>query len=195
MKINVIIGTVRPGRVSERVAKWVAAKAAEQPDMEVKLVDLADFGLMHFNEPVSPRFNPDRKLSKGVAKWLESVDAADGFVIVTPEYNHSVPGVLKDALDVLKFEMAKKPVAIVSHGTVGGARAAEHLKGILIEARAAVVPQAVALIGATSQIDEDGHFAGDPESPVSPDAALGTVLKELSWWTATLKNGRAALAK
>jgi NAD(P)H-dependent FMN reductase len=182
MKINVILGSTRPGRIGERVAKWVVSVAKDQADFEVKLVDLADFNLEHLNEAISPRFNPNRKPEGDVARWLDTMAQADGYVIVTPEYNHSIPGVLKDALDYLDYQMVKKPVAIVSYGSVGGARAAEHLKDIVIESKAAVVPEAIALMSPTDNLSEDGTFVGDKQ--------IVNVLTELSWWTKTLKNGR-----
>lgn len=194
MKIQIILSSTRPGRVGERVAKWVMATAVAQADFDAELVDLADFDLPHFNEPVSPRFNSQRKPLGATKRWLDKVAEADGYVIVTPEYNHSIPAVLKDAVDYLDFQIAKKPVAIVSYGSVGGARAAEHLKGILIEAKAAVVPEAVALTNAQGVLDESGHYLGDP-AVFGPHLALPKVLAELAWWAATLKAGREATAK
>jgi NAD(P)H-dependent FMN reductase len=190
LKINIILGSTRPGRVGERVAKWVTAAAETREDFEVELIDLADFKFEHFNEPISPRFNRNRRPEAVVAKWLKITGEADGYVVITPEYNHSIPGVLKDAIDYLDFQLAKKPVAIVSYGTVGGARAAEQLKLVIIEAKAAVVPEAIALIGAPSSLDEDGNFVGDTTSPYGPDKQLNNVLSELAWWTKTLKAGR-----
>ena len=190
MNIQVIIASTRPGRLGERVGKWVAATARQKSGFNVELVDLADFNLPHFDEAVSPRFNPDRQPNSGARRWLEQAAKADGYVIVTPEYNHSVPGVLKDALDFLDWQFTKKPVAIVSYGTVGGARAAEQLKQILIEVKAAVVPEAVALQDAGVVINSSGHFVGEASNPRGPVAALAKTLDELAWWAATLKAGR-----
>jgi len=190
MKIQVILGTTREGRVSERVAKWATNVASSRKDFEVELVDLADYTLNHFDESISPRYNPDRKPKAEVTRWLAKTAEADGYVIVTPEYNHSIPGVLKDAIDYLDFQLAKKPVAIVSHGSVGGARAAEQLKSILIEAKAAVVPEALTLLQPQSIINAEGKFIGDTSAPHNPEGHLGMILGELAWWTLTLKVGR-----
>ena len=190
MNIQVIIASTRPNRLGERVGKWVAGVAAQKGGFNVDVVDLADYDLPHFDEAVSPRFNPDRRPHPAVRRWLAKASRADGYVIVTPEYNHSIPGVLKDALDFLDWQFTKKPVAIVSYGTVGGARAAEQLKQILIEVKAAVVPEAVALLGAGGVIDESGQFTGDTTSPRSPVGSLNKTLDELAWWTETLKVGR-----
>jgi NAD(P)H-dependent FMN reductase len=191
MKIQVILSSTRPGRLGERVAKWVTSVASDMPDFEVELVDLADFDLPHLNEAISPRYNKDRSdTTPSVRKWLDKISEADGYVVVTPEYNHSFPGVLKDAIDFIDFQLVKKAFAIVSYGTVGGARAAEQLKLVLIEAKAAVVPEALALIGAATLIDESGNYHADPEAAFGPDKVLGVVLTELAWWTAALKAAR-----
>lgn len=190
MNIQVIIASTRPARLGQRVGKWVAEVAAQKPGFNVELVDLDDFDLPHFDESVSPRFNSSRQPNPGARRWLAKAGKADGYVIVTPEYNHSIPGVLKDALDFLDWQFTKKPVAIVSYGTVGGARAAEQLKQILIEVKAAVVPEAVALQNVATIIDESGRFLGENSNPRSPVASLGKTLDELAWWTATLKVGR-----
>jgi NAD(P)H-dependent FMN reductase len=195
MNIQVILGSTRPGRIGERVAKWVVAVASQQSGFNVELVDLADYDLPHFNEPTSPRFNPKRQPQGETARWLTKVAQADGYIIVTPEYNHSIPAVLKDAIDYLDFQIVKKPAAIVSYGTVGGARAAEHLKGVLIEAKAAVVPEALTLMNAAAIIDESGHYTGDPTAAFGPDKNLLAVLGQLAWWTKTLKAGRETLPK
>ncbi len=195
MKIQILIGSTRPGRISERVAKWVAAAAQEQPNFEVELVDLADYDMPFFNEAISPQFNPHRQPSAVVKKFLAKVAEADGYVIVTPEYNYSISAVLKNALDYIALEMARKPVVVVSHGSVGGARAAEHLKTMLFALKAPVVPQSLALVGVHSLIDEDGKFIGDSASPHGPDKLLLRQLGELVWYADTLKAGREALVE
>jgi NAD(P)H-dependent FMN reductase len=195
MKVQVILVSIRPGRLGERVANWVASEAKKHEGFEVELLDLADFNLPHFNEAASPRFAKDRQPEADVARWLSKVDQADAYIVVTPEYNHSYPGVLKDAIDFVDFQFVKKPFAIVSYGTVGGARAAEQLKLVLIEAKAAVVPEALALLNAASQLSEDGQYLADPAATYGPDKVLGTVLTQLSWWSETLKAGRIKRAK
>ena len=188
MKIQVIVASTRPGRTGDRVGKWVAGMAAVQSGFEVELVDLADYPLPHFDESVSPRFNASREPNVAARRWLAKIAEADGYVIVTPEYNHSFPGILKDAIDYTDFQLQKKPVAIVSYGSVGGARAAEQLKLVLIEAKAAVVPEALAIIGVKGVVDEDGRYTGD--KAFGPAAQLRHILGELSWWAAALKAGR-----
>ncbi len=193
MKIQIILGSTRQGRVIEPIGKWVA-KAANELEADVETVDLADYDMPMFDEPISPRYNPNRVIDPKVNPFLDKLAEADGYVFITPEYNHSIPAVLKNAFDYITFELQKKPVAIVSYGTVGGARAAEHLKAILIEAKAAVVPEATALLNPMGVLDENGVL--DSESlanPWGPQSALNTTISELLWWTSVLKAGRAEL--
>jgi NAD(P)H-dependent FMN reductase len=192
MKIQIILGSTRPGRVIERVGKWVETAAKEVEGFEVEVVDLADYVMPLLDESVSPRYNPDRKPNLVAKKWLDKLAEADGYIIVTPEYNHSITGALKNAIDYIDFQIQKKPVAIVSYGTVGGARAAEHLKVVLIESKAAIVPEAVALLGQPGQTLSDDGVLDEAlaANPYGPAAALKTTLNELAWWTKTLKAGR-----
>jgi NAD(P)H-dependent FMN reductase len=122
MKVQIIIGATREGRISDRLAKWVAKEAESLDSTEVELVDLRDYPMPLFNEAVSPQYSPDRQPKPGVKKWLDKVAEADAYVLVTPEYNRSYPAVLKNAIDYLDFQMAKKPVALVAHGSTGGAQ-------------------------------------------------------------------------
>jgi NAD(P)H-dependent FMN reductase len=192
MKIQVIIGATRPNRITERLAKWALAEAAKTPGFEVELVDLADYDMPLFNEPVSPRYNPNRELSEPVARFLAKVAEADGYIIATAEYNYSMPAVLKNAIDYLGFEFVRKPVLVVAHGTVGGARATEHLRSALAISGAIMVPVAIAMHGASELLDADGAFLGDTSNPYGLDKSLTKGLGELAWLTTALKPGRSA---
>lgn len=192
MKLQVIIGSTRQGRITERLAKWVATEAAKLDETQVELVDLADYPMPFMDEAISPRYNPDRKPHPIAQKWLDKLSEADAYIFVTPEYNHSVPGVLKNALDYGTFQMAKKPATAVAHGTVGGARAIMHLKEILSESQAAVIPKAVALHGASEKISQDGVLAPEVKAlPYGPQTALESMLAELKWYSDALAVARA----
>lgn len=193
MKLQIIIGTTRQGRLSERLAKWVLAEAQNLEDTTVELVDLADYPMPFQDEPVSPRYNPDRKLDEPTGKWVAKLAEADAYVFVTPEYNHSIPGVLKNALDYVTFEFVHKPVTVVSHGTVGGARATMHLKEILSESRAAITPTAVAFVPRVGEsIDEAGNLNEDLQAnPHGPQAHLKAALEDLHWYSNALGAARA----
>ncbi|HSX53465.1 MAG TPA: NAD(P)H-dependent oxidoreductase [Patescibacteria group bacterium] len=193
MKLAVILGTTRQGRHTEKLAKWVLEKAKTLPDTEVELLDLKDYPMPFFEEPVSPRFNPDRKPLPIAKKWLDKLLEQDAYIIVTPEYNHSIPGVLKNALDYLDWQVSKKPFAIVSHGSAGGARATSHLKHIISEIRAVVISSNVALTMRVSEVfDENGTLAEEfAAQEYGPDASLATSLNELKWYSDALSTARA----
>jgi len=192
MKLQVIVGSTRPNRVTERLAKWVANEAKNVEGTEVEVVDLADYPLPFLDEPISPRYNPDRHINAEAGKWVNKLAEADAYIFVTPEYNHSIPGVLKNALDYVTFELVKKPATVVSHGTVGGARATMHLKEILSESQAAVIPKAVAFAGASQDIDESGKLDETVAAqPYGPLTALKMTLAELQWYSDALSAARA----
>jgi NAD(P)H-dependent FMN reductase len=196
MKIQVIVASTRPGRVGERIGKWVMA-ASPQNDLELELVNLADYQLPFFNEPASPQFNPNRQPEPEVQRWLDKLAGADGYVLVTAEYNHAMPGVLKNALDYIDFQLKRKPVMIVSYGVRGGVRAAEGLKMVLNSLLAAVVPGRVELADPTSLVNEDGTLTEAAQAMPygGPQGALMGTFDELAWWTKTLKAGRDTAAR
>lgn len=193
MKLQIIVGTTRPGRLTERLGKWVASEAKSLEDTTVEIVDLADYPMPFLDEPISPRYNPNRQINEVAGKWVAKLAEADAYIFVTPEYNHSIPGVLKNALDYVTFEFIHKPATVVSHGTVGGARATMHLKEILSESRAAVVPLAVAFPARVSEsIDETGNLNEALQTnPNGPQTALKAVLEDLHWYSDALSAARA----
>jgi NAD(P)H-dependent FMN reductase len=149
-----------------------------------------------FAEPISPRYNPNRDPHPDVQKWLDKLAAQDAYIFVTPEYNHSIPGVLKNALDYVGYELKRKPIAVVSHGSVGGARATMHLKEILSEAMALPIQNAVALtamIMSGGVFDEEGNLAAELKAnPYGPQVALDGLLSELKWTSDALATARTA---
>ena len=142
-KIAIILGSTRVGRNGEAVAKWVLEHAQQRTDAEFELVDLRDYPLPLFDEPTSPAYGASDK--EEVQRWTAKVAEFDGYVFVTPEYNHSLPAVLKNAIDYVYAEWNNKAASIVSYGTAGGARAAEHLRLVAAEAQMATVRQQVTL--------------------------------------------------
>lgn len=195
MKVQIIVGSTRPGRATLSLAKWVAAEAATIEGNVVEIVDLMDFPMSFLDEAVSPRYNPNRQPAPEVKAWLDKIDEGEAYVFVTPEYNHSIPGVLKNAIDYMTYEMKQKPAAIVSHGGVGGARAATHLKEILSEAAATIIPSGVQFVGYIAQgglIDENGVLDETIKAnPYGPQGAVTGMLKDLDWHAKALKAARA----
>lgn len=192
MKLGIVVGTNREGRQTPRQAQWVLNTAKQMEDVEVELIDLAEYPMPFFTEAISPRYNPDRTPAPEVQKFLDVMAKQDAYVFVTPEYNHSIPAVLKNAFDYMTWEMQKKPAAIVSHGTVGGARAAMHLKEILSEGQAVPIPKFVAFAHMSNAINEEGNIADESvrENPYGPQATLQAMLEELVWYGEALKAAR-----
>jgi NAD(P)H-dependent FMN reductase len=195
MKVAVIIGAIREARKTPQQAKWVMKTLEAMEDVDAEMVDLRDYPMPLFNEPASPRYNPQRKIDPAAQKWLDKLAEFEAYVFVTPEYNHSVPGALKNAIDYVDWQLARKPAAVVSHGSAGGARAEVALKEILSESR--MVPMStipgVAITGMSEKIDEDGNLAeAERANPYGPQSALETLLKELQWYSDALAAARAS---
>ncbi|CAN5128404.1 NAD(P)H-dependent oxidoreductase [soil metagenome] len=185
LKIHVIIGSTRKGRFGDKPAKWIFEEAKKRFEFDVELIDLRDYPLPFFDEAVSPSMNKGVYSNKQAAAWAKKVGEADGYIWVTPEYNHSTSAVLKNALDYAYPEWNRKPVAFVAYGSMGGARAVEHLIGIAAELQMATVRAAVYIPAYWNHLDE---FANLKTEPFQHSAEL--MLEHLSWWTKTLKEGR-----
>jgi NAD(P)H-dependent FMN reductase len=142
-RIGIIIGSTRPGRNGEAVAHWVYDVAAKRDDAEFELVDLLDFKLPHLDEVHPPSLGQYQQ--PHTLEWANKIASFDGFVMVTPEYNHSTSGALKNAIDFLYSEWTNKAVGFVGYGSLGGARAVEHLRLIAAELQMADVRSQVAL--------------------------------------------------
>ena len=178
--IGIILGSTRPNRNGEQVAKWVYDVASRRGDAEFELVDLRDYPLPHLDEPLPPSMGQYQ--NEHTRQWADKIASFDGFVFVTPEYNHSTSGVLKNAIDYLYTEWHNKAAGFVSYGGLGGARAAEHLRLIAGELQMADVRQQVAL----SLLTEFENF-----SVLKPGAynlaALDTLLDQVIAWSAALE--------
>jgi NAD(P)H-dependent FMN reductase len=195
MKLAVITGATRPGRQTPKQSQWIAQTAAKIEGVEVEHVDLKDYPMPFFNEAISPRYNPNRDIAPEVQKWLDKIGSFDAYVFVTPEYNHTIPGELKNAFDYITWELVHKPAAVASHGTVGGARAALTLKEVLSEGQAVVIPKFSAVHGVSELISEDGVLdATAAANPYGPQNQLDTMLAELKWYSDALSTARTASA-
>jgi NAD(P)H-dependent FMN reductase len=134
-KIAIIIGTTRATRFGEKPAKWIHGIAAARADMSVELIDLRDYPMPFFDEPMSPMWGKGQYGNASVQRWADRIADGDAFIVVTPEYNHGYPAVLKNAIDSIYPEWVNKPVGFVSYGNSGGARAIEQLRLVAIEMR------------------------------------------------------------
>jgi NAD(P)H-dependent FMN reductase len=185
-KIAIVVGTTREGRFADKPAQWVLDIAKAQGGADFEIVDLRDFPLPFFNEPRSPAWGPID--NPQVQAWSQKMAGYDGYVFITAEYNHSVSGVLKNALDYLYPEMNRKPAAFVGYGGVGAARAIEHLRLIAVELQMAPLRSAVHM-GMTEFGGMLMHGKTFADFPYLDDTAK-QMLTDLVWWTNTLKAGR-----
>ena len=189
-KIGIILSTTREGRFADRPAKWVQDIAKARGDADYEIVDLRDYPIPYFDAPMSPRIMPVTDAE--AQRWAKKIAELDGYIFVTAEYNHAIPGVLKNALDYLAGEASRKPAAFVGYGTVGGARAVEQLRLIAVEVSMVPLQMAVhinmePLLGML----RDGKDFGDYPY-LAP--TVTTMLDEFNWYAQTLKAGREASA-
>jgi NAD(P)H-dependent FMN reductase len=192
MKLAVITGSTRPGRQTPRQSQWIVKTAAAIDGIDVEHVDLKDYPMPMFNEAISPRYNPNRQPDPAVKKWLDKIDSFDAYIFVTPEYNHTIPGELKNAFDYLTWELKRKPAAVASHGSYGGVRAALTLKAVLSEGQAVVIPNFSAIASMSDHIDEAGNLdATVAANPYGPLGQLNGLLAELKWYSDVLSAARA----
>ncbi|MFD4611850.1 NADPH-dependent FMN reductase [Streptomyces sp. NPDC058440] len=174
-KIGIIIGSTRPGRNGEAVARWVHDVASERTDAQFEIVDLHDYKLPMLDEAYPASFG--NYTEPHTKAWAEKIDSLDGFIIVTPEYNRSVPGALKNAIDFIYGEWNNKAVGFVSYGGVGGTRAVEHLRGIAGELQMADVRAQVAL----SLFTDFEQFSIFKPADIQRDTLVTTLDQVVAW--------------
>ncbi|SMO84121.1 NADPH-dependent FMN reductase [Paracoccus laeviglucosivorans] len=191
--IAIIIGSTRATRFADKPAAWLLENAQKREDMRFELVDLRDYDLPLFNEPASNLWMPSQ--DPRAVKWQEKLAEFDGYIFVTAEYNHSITGSLKNALDQAYKEWNHKPAAALGYGGVGAARAIEHLRGIAVELMMVPLRNAVHIGGGdffkVSPLGANGDMA-EIETNLLP--ALNATLDELAWWAEATMAQRAKTA-
>jgi NAD(P)H-dependent FMN reductase len=187
-KIGIVISTTRPARFADNPTNWLMAIAAKREDAEFEVVDLRDYPMPFFEENGSPFYVPVQ--NEVAQKWGAKMASLDGYVFITAEYNHSISGALKNALDYAYAEFNRKAASFVAYGGTGGARAVEHLRGILAELQVASMKFPVH-IGMTEMLGimREGKTMAD--FPYLDDGAT-KMLDELVWWVSALKSAREA---
>lgn len=184
--IQIILGSTREGRVGDKVAQWVVGVAKTRSDFTHELLDLKEWNLPMFNDAISPKKSEYSYDSS--RKWSEKIAQGDGYLFVTPEYNHGYSAVLKNALDILYNEWVKKPAACVSYGGVaGGTRAVQQLRQVFIELQMVPVRGGVHMPFIWNAFDEKGELK-DKEAQ---EKQLNATLDQLVWWAEVLKRARA----
>lgn len=191
LKIAIVLGSTRQGRKGDAVADWVLDRAALRTAADYELLDLRDHPLPFFDAPVSPAWMAPT--DPAVVRWAETVAAFDGFVFVTPEYNHAYSAVLKNALDSIYGEFNNKAAAFVSYGSYSGARAVEQLRLVASELQLAHVRQQVGFSLFTDFTD-----FGTPAARFTPgeqhDATVETLFDQLESWAGGMRSIRESIA-
>jgi len=190
-KIAVIIGSTRPTRLADKPAQWILKQAQARDDLEVELVDLRDHPLPFFDEMASNLWMPSQ--NPEALRWQQTVGRYDGYIFVVAEYNHSITGVLKNALDQAYKEWNRKPFTVIGYGGTGAARAVEHLRSIGVELQM-VSTHAGVHIGGSDFMTIFPMGGNKPveeiEANLLPSAK--TALDELVWWAKATMAAKAA---
>jgi NAD(P)H-dependent FMN reductase len=186
-KIGIIISTTRSGRFADIPTSWLFNIAKERDDADFEIVDLRDYPMPFFEEKMALAYAPTQ--NEVALRWGKKVASLDGYIFVTAEYNHSIPAVLKNALDYLYSEIHRKPATFLGYGGTGAARAIEHLRNILAEVQVASLKHTVhiGMIEALGIMREGKSMA---DYPYLDDFAK-RMLDEIVWWANTLKEGRS----
>lgn len=185
LKIKVIVGSTREKRFSEKPAHWIFNEVTKQEGITPELLDLRDYPMPFYDEPTSASSRQGPSPHPEIEHFRAKIAEADGFIVVTPEYNHGYPAVLKNAFDVLYFEWNRKAITFVSYGTVGGARGVEQLRQVAIELQMAPIRHAVYIPQFWTRIDDKGNFKSD-----DLDESKNKMIEDLLWWTRALKSAR-----
>jgi NAD(P)H-dependent FMN reductase len=182
IRLAVIVGSTREGRFGPKVADWFTGRAALHADLHTDVIDLVDTPL-----PGSLSYRPGPEAAEALAAVTPRLEAADAFVMITPEYNHSYPASLKNAIDWHYTPWKAKPVGFVSYGGIsGGLRAVEQLRQVFAEMHAVTVRDTVSFHHAGAHFDGEGRH----KDPAACDAAAKTMLDQLAWWGHALRNAK-----
>lgn len=190
-QIAVVVGTTRDGRFADLARRWVTEALSDVADIDVDVIDLRDHPLPMFDAP-PPAYTLRDYPNDVVAALGRRIDRADGFIVLTGEYNHGYPAVLKNAIDHTFVEWHRKPVAFIGWGNVGGARAIEQLREVVVELEAAPLRHAVHILPDRMIAAREADDPTDPHilAPLGP--RLETLVSDLLWWTQALQAARNA---
>lgn len=178
-RIGIILGSTRPNRIGPDIAQWVFDEASKRDDAEFELIDIADFNLPLLNEPKPAGGGPDY-VHEHTKQWSEVIARCDGYIFVTAEYNHSIPGALKNALDYLHVEWNNKACGFVSYGSIGGSRAVEQLRQIAAQMMLADVRSQV-MFTFGHELDAESNLL---PTEVSYKSLESTITQVLDWTNA-----------
>ena len=186
LKIGIVLSTIREGRFGDIPARWIQEHGSRFPDLDIEIVDLRDYRMPLFGDPEDT--DPREPHGDAVRRWARKMNEFDGYIFVTAEYNHSISGPLKNALDYLGQQLHRKPAAFIGYGGVGSARAVEQLRLILCEFRMVPIRDAV-------HIGMEQYFAVSQRERSLDDYDFLTerataMLNDIAWWASALRAAR-----
>ena len=192
-RIAVIVGSTRPTRFADAPARWILKQAQARGDLDVELIDLRDHPLPLFDEIATNKWVPSQ--NPEAIRWQQTVGRFDGYIFVVAEYNHSITGVLKNALDQAYNEWNRKPFTAIGYGGTGAARAVEHLRLIAVELQM-VSTHAAVHIGGGDFMAVHPMFGKKPIAEIEANLlpAAKTALDELVWWAKATMAAKVAEA-
>lgn len=188
IKLKVILGSTRQGRQGEKFAHWIMKQLSESTIFSSELLDLRDYEFPYYEDQLPSSMLKSPYEPELRQKWAMKISEGEAFLIITPEYNHGYPAVLKSALDVIYHEWGKKPVAFVSYGGgANGSRAVEQLRQVAVELQMAPIREAlhIGIFTGEQVFDDKGNMAID-----SNNGKLTKLFEQLSWWADALKIAR-----
>ena len=188
-QIGIVIGTTRQGRFGELPARWLQEIGQQRRDLTFEIVDLRDYPLPFFDEAAPPAYAAPK--NEVAVRWAAKLAALDGFVVTVAEYNHSMPAVLKNALDCAYAGFNRKPIAMLGYGSVGGARAVEHVRQVASALQMVTVPAGVS-IGWVDYLSLAKHEKRFDDHPHLAQGAAA-MLDDLAWWAHALEAAREAV--
>ncbi len=189
LNIKVILASIRENGFGVHPAGWITNIAGKMDELLVELLDLKDYQLPMFADAVSPAYVEGSYGNSAVDAWVKKIAEADGFVIVTPEYNHGYPASLKNNIDHIYREWAQKPVCFVGYGSTGGAGAIQQLRQVVVELQMAPIRNSVHIFNPWNLTDEQGNLKPGVFDDSEKSAEL--MLSQLIWWAKALKSARA----
>ena len=187
--IKIIIGSTREGRFSEKPAQWIFEMLKSKEGVEAELLDLRDYPMPFFNEAETPSYKKQPYKNEVVVRWTQKIKEGDAFIIVTPEYNHGYPAVLKNALDYVYQEWNQKPVGFVAYGSAAGARSVEQLRLVAIELQMTPIRNAIHLPVDKWVAILTGKVPAEEVFSSLSERANG-LIDQLLWWAKALKSAR-----
>jgi NAD(P)H-dependent FMN reductase len=188
-RIAMIVGSTRPDRFADKPVSWLRDRLGRRSDLTLEIVDIRDHLFPMYESAVAPARALREYPNEEVARFGRAIDGADGFLVVTSEYNHGYPAALKNAIDYVFAEFNRKPVSFVGYGNVGGARAIEQLRLVSIELEMAPLRQAIHILPELMRPAMGADpFTAEIFAPL--DQRLESLADELVWWSSTLAAGR-----